>query len=205
MKKSICAAAAIAMTAVAGTAGAADLPRSGPYYSAPAPSTYSWAGWYAGVNLGYQWGKTTNNPTRPSGLQGGVQGGYNWQTGQFVFGGETDLQVSGADDTFAPWKFSNTWYGTLRGRLGYAYNNILLFASLGIAYGGVKGESGFLSESKTHTGWAAGAGLEVGLTPNWSARAEYLYVDLSDRSYSITGANNGLESNILRFGVNYRF
>jgi outer membrane immunogenic protein len=47
--------------------------------------------------------------------------------------------------------------------------------------------------------------LEVGLTPNWSARAEYLYVDLNDRGYNLTGTQNGFESNLLRFGVNYRF
>ena len=198
-------AAATAMVATATAAGAADLPR-GPY-SAPqmAPSVYNWAGAYAGVNAGYQWGDTTNNPTNPSGLAGGVQLGYNWQSGAFVFGGETDLQISGADDTFAPWKFSNPWFGTLRGRAGYAVNNVLFYGTLGLAYGGVRGEVVGLSESKTHIGWAAGAGVEVGLNPAWSARAEYLYIDLSDRAYTITGVKNGVESNLLRFGVNYHF
>jgi outer membrane immunogenic protein len=176
-----------------------------PYYSAPAPLTFNWTGPYVGVNLGYQWATTTHNPTKPSGLEGGVQAGYNWQNGQFVFGAETDIQVSGADDTFAPWKFSNPWFGTLRGRAGVALNNILFYGTLGLAYGGVRGEISGLAESKTHIGWAAGGGMEVGLTPNWSARAEYLYVDLSDRSYSVTGTGNGIESNMLRFGVNYRF
>jgi hypothetical protein len=97
-----------------------------------------------------------------------LQAGYNWQNGQFVFGGETDLQVTGADDTFAPYKFSNPWFGTLRARAGYAMNNILLYGTLGLAYGGVKGELGGLDESKTHTGWTGGLGMEVGFTPNWS-------------------------------------
>ena len=52
---------------------------------------------------------------------------------------------------------------------------------------------------------AIGAGVEVALNTNWSARAEYLYVDLSERSYSLTGTNNGFERSLLRFGVNYRF
>ncbi|MGB7717773.1 MAG: porin family protein, partial [Pseudolabrys sp.] len=76
----------------------------------------------------------TNFSGDPSGIAGGGQLGYNWQVGQFVFGAETDIQVSGADDTFAPWKFSNQWFGTLRGRAGYAINNVLLFASAGLAY-----------------------------------------------------------------------
>jgi outer membrane immunogenic protein len=204
MKKMIYAAAFAVMAA--GAAGAADLPRSAPYYQAPVPAAYNWSGWYVGANVGYQWGKTTNNPTRPSGIEGGVQGGYNWQNGQFVFGGETDLQLSGADDTFAPWKFSNTWFGTLRGRAGLAVNNMLFYGTLGLAYGGIKAESALLSESKTHGGWTIGGGMEVGLTPQWSAKAEYLYIDLSDRPYSVTGGtSNGLESSILRVGVNYHF
>ena len=194
--------------AVASSAAAvaADSPARSPTTAPAAPAAgYNWAGAYAGVNPGYQWGDTTNNPTNPSGLAGGVQLGYNWQSGAFVFGGETDLQISGADDTFAPWKFSNPWFGTLRGRAGYAVNNVLFYGTLGLAYGGVRGEVVGLSESKTHIGWTAGAGVEVGLNPAWSARAEYLYIDLSDRAYTITGVKNGVESNLLRFGVNYHF
>ena len=206
MQKTIYAVAAAAIMLAAGAANAADIPRSpAPYYASPAPLTYNWIGPYVGANIGYQWATTTNNPTKPSGLEGGLQAGYNWQSGQFVFGAETDIQLSGADDTFAPWKFSNPWFGTLRGRAGVALNNILFYGTLGLAYGGVKGEIAGLAETKTHIGWTAGGGMEVGLTPNWSARAEYLYVDLSDRAYSVTGTANGVESNILRFGVNYRF
>ena len=93
------------------------------------------AGAYAGLNAGYEWGKVTGSNVQPSGIAGGLQGGYNWQNGSFVFGGETDIQVSGADDTFAPYKFSNPWFGTLRGRAGYAFNNILFYGTLGLAYG----------------------------------------------------------------------
>ena len=125
--------------------------------------------------------------------------------GQFVFGAETDLQASGSGDTFANWKFSNPWFGTLRGRAGYAMNNVLLYATMGLAYGGGKVEMGGFSDWNTHVGWTAGAGIEVGLTPNWSAKAEYLYVDLSEQRYVMFGNNVGFESNILRFGVNYRF
>ena len=136
MKKTILAMTVASLAAAAGTATAADLPRSSaPYYS-PAPAVYNWGGGYAGLNVGYEWGRITNSSGSPSGLEGGLQAGYNWQSGQFVFGGETDIQVSGADDTFAPWKFANPWFGTLRARGGYAMNNVLLYATLGMAYGG---------------------------------------------------------------------
>ena len=206
MKKTILAMTVAAMAAASGAANAADLPRSAAPYNSPGPAPgFNWTGPYAGINVGYDWGSVTNNTTKPSGLEGGLQAGYNWQSGQFVFGGETDLQITGADDTFAPYKFSNPWFGTLRSRGGVALNNILFYATLGLAYGGVKGEISGLTESKTHIGWAGGVGMEVGLTPNWSAKVEYLYMDLSNRAYSITGAKNGLESNMLRFGINYHF
>jgi outer membrane immunogenic protein len=199
--------AAFALIAAAGAAQAADLNRG--YYKAPAayapPPVYSWMGPYIGLNLGYQWGDVTHNPAEPSGFAGGLQIGHNWQMGQFVYGLETDIQLSGADDKFAGWKFSNPWFGTARARAGVALNNILLYVTGGLAYGRVEGEFLGFSESKTHFGYTIGGGMEVGLTPNWSAKAEYLWIDLGDRGYALTGQNNGFESSLLRFGVNYRF
>ena len=199
--------AGLAVAIATVSAQAADLPRGQyrPYAPPPAMAVYSWMGPYIGANLGYQWGETTNNPTEPSGIAGGLQAGYNFQTGQFVFGGEADIQLSGAEDTFAPWKFSNPWFGTVRGRAGVALNNILFYATGGLAYGNLRGEVGGLSENRTALGWTVGLGMEVGLTQNWSAKVEYLYLDLTDRGYTVTGTDNGLESNLLRFGVNYRF
>ena len=195
----------VAATAAAGSATAADLPRGpAPYYPPPA-SIYNWTGLYAGLNLGYEWGKAANSSIDPSGVAGGGQLGYNWQIGQFVFGAETDIQISGADDTFAPYKFSNPWFGTLRGRAGFAINNVLLFGSLGLAYGDLKGEFLGIAESKTLVGWTGSLGMEVGFTPNWSAKVEYLYMDLGSRAYTITGVDNGLQASYLRLGVNYHF
>ena len=205
MKKKMLAISVAAATA-AGSAAAADLPRGpAPYYYPPAASIYNWTGLYAGLNIGYEWGKVTNSSANPSGVAGGGQLGYNWQTGQFVFGAETDIQISGADDTFAPWKFSNPWFGTLRGRVGYAVNNVLLYGTAGLAYGNLQVELGGLEENKTRVGWTAGLGMEVGFTPNWSAKVEYLYMDLGSRFYTLTGADNGLQASYLRFGVNYHF
>ena len=195
----------VATATATGSAVAADLPRSpAPYYPPPA-SVYNWSGFYAGLNFGYEWGHVTNNGLDPAGVAGGGQVGYNWQTGQFVFGAEADIQISGADDTFAPYKFSNPWFGTVRGRAGYAINNMLLFGTFGLAYGGLDGQLGSIDESKTLFGWTGGLGMEVGFTPNWSAKVEYLYMDLGSRAFSITGVNNGLQASYLRFGVNYHF
>ena len=168
---------------------------------------YSWQGPYVGANLGTQWGTTTNNPTRPSGVAGGLQAGYNIQSGPLVFGAETDLQLSGAEDRFAPWKFHNPWFGTLRGRAGYAMNTMLFYGTVGLAYGTLSAQNTVTgaTQSTTDLGWAAGGGVEVGLAGNWTARAEYLYVDLNNRPYGVTGVNNGLESHLLRLGVNFRF
>ena len=205
MKRSVLAAAVAVL--MAGAASAADLGRGpAPYYGpAPVAGGYNWGGFYAGLNAGYEWGKVSKTAGNPSGLAGGIQAGYNWQNGQFVFGGETDLQLSGADDTFAPWKFSNPWFGTLRGRVGYAMNNILFYGTGGLAYGDLKGEINSLTVTKTEFGWTLGAGMEVGLTPNWSAKVEYLYMDLGSRSFSSTGTDNGFSASVLRFGVNYHF
>ena len=195
--------------AMAGTASAQAADFS---YGARAPYTvnqplnaYSWAGPYLGGNLGYEWGSVKNSPTKPSGIAGGATAGYNWQSGSLVFGVEGDLEVAGADDTFAPWKFSNPWFGTARGRVGYAFSNVLLYGTAGLAFGELRAETFGLAESHTTAGWTAGFGAEVGFAPKWSAKIEYLYVDLSDSAFAITGVSNGYRSNVIRAGVNYHF
>jgi outer membrane immunogenic protein len=200
---------ALALVAAAWTmsAQAADM-----NYGSRAPYTvnqplnaYSWAGPYLGGNLGYAWGSVDNNPTKPSGFAGGVQAGYNWQSGQWVFGSEGDIQASGATDTFAPWKFSNPWFGTLRGRVGYALGNVMFFGTGGLAFGELRATTFGLSESHSTVGWTAGVGAEMGFAPNWSAKVEYLYVDLSNNNFVITGASNGYRFGLIRAGVNYHF
>lgn len=206
MRKTVFGAIVFAAMGVAVSAQAADLGyqrRAEPY--AVQPLVYSWVGPYIGANLGYGWGDITNNPTSPSGLLGGVQAGYNWQSGAWVFGLEGDVQINGADDTFAPWKFSNPWFGTARGRVGYAFNNVLVYGTGGLAFGEVSGQNFFLTESHGTIGWTAGAGVEMALNKNWSAKAEYLYVDLSDKNFTITGLPNGYQFGVIRLGVNYHF
>src|ERR1700742_5335360 len=190
------------------SAQAADLsyyPQRGPYTVNQPLNAYSWAGPYLGANLGYEWGSVDNNLTRPSGFEGGVQAGYNWQQGPWVFGVEGDLQATGADDTFAPWKFSNPWFGTVRGRAGYAISNILVYGTAGLAFGELTGQTFGISESHTTAGWTAGLGAEVGLAPHWSAKIEYLYVDLSSSQFVTTGVSNGYRFGTVRAGINYHF
>jgi len=154
---------------IGSTVHAADIV---PRYDAapPQPYTLAWAGPYVGATLGYEWGSIDNNPTRPSGVAGGIEAGFNWQTGNFVYGGETDFNLSAADDTFAPWKFSNPWFGTVRARAGFAMDNVLIFGSAGLAYGELTGSTSFgPSESNNSLGRTAGLGAEVTFAQHWSA------------------------------------
>jgi len=205
--KTLVRAAALIFALITTPAAAADLYGRAPTFAAAPINVYSWNGVYVGANLGYQWGSVTNwAGGSPSGITGGGQIGYNWQVHpNWVLGLEADLQGSAASDTFAAYKFSNPWFGTVRGRAGYAMNNVLFYLTGGFAYGGGRVEFAGITESQTHLGWTLGGGVEVGLTPNWSAKAEYLYVRLDDRSYVLTGVNNGFSSSIFRLGANYRF
>lgn len=188
------------------SARAADMNYGRAPYTVNQPlNAYSWAGPYIGGNLGYAWGSVDNNSTKPSGFAGGVQAGYNFQRGPWVFGIEGDIQGTGAEDTFAPWKFSNPWFGTVRGRAGYALNNVLFYGTGGLAFGELRATTFGLSESHTNAGWTLGVGAELGFAPNWSAKVEYLYVDLNSSNFVITGASNGYRFGLVRAGVNYRF
>jgi outer membrane immunogenic protein len=207
MKRLVVGAAALAALGWTASAEAADLNygQRAPYTVNQPLNAYSWAGPYLGANLGYEWGSVNNNPAKPSGFVGGVQAGYNFQTGPWVFGVEGDIQAAGADDTFAPWKFSNPWFGTLRGRAGYALSNVLFYGTAGLAFGELRAQTFGWTESHTSAGWTIGAGAEVGFAPNWSAKLEYLYIDLSTSQFAITGVSNGYSASVVRAGVNYHF
>ena len=208
MKSFAMGAVALSFAGLTASAHAGDLysPRSA--YTVYQPlDALSWAGPYLGGNLGYEWGTVSNNPTRPTGLVGGAQAGYNWRptANNWVFGVEGDLEATGADDTFAPWKFSNPWFGTVRGRAGYAFNNVLFYGTAGLAFGELHGETFGLAEAHTTAGWTAGVGAEVWVARQWSAKIEYLYVDLSSSQFVITGMSNGYRFGTVRAGVNYHF
>ena len=204
MSKVAFAAVALMATGVA-SAHAADLPYGSraPYTVNQPLNAFSWAGPYLGGNLGH--GTVGNNPAKPSGFSGGVQAGYNWQNGPWVFGLEGDIQATGAEETFAPWKFSNPWFGTVRGRAGYSFNNVLFYGTGGLAFGALRAQTFGLSETHTNAGWTLGAGAEMGFAPNWSAKVEYLYVDLANSGFVVTGVSNGYRFGLIRAGINYHF
>ncbi len=94
----------------------------------------------------------------------------------------------------------------MRGRAGYAVNNFIIYGTAGLAFGELQAQSfGLVSESHTNVGWTAGAGVEAGFAANWSAKIEYLFVDLASNTYTLTGTSNGLSASLFRMGVNYHF
>jgi len=200
-----------ALAAIAACLGApaqaADFNYSSRHLTVQRLDADSWAGLYLEGNVGYAWGSVDNAWAKPSGFIGGAQAGYNWQqlNSLWVFGVEADIQGSSADDTFANWKFSNRWFGTVRGRGGYAFDKFLFYGTLGLAFGELRAATFGLTESHTNVGWAAGVGAEYGFAPNWSAKVEYLYVDLANSNFVTTGALHGSSFGIVRAGVNYRF
>ncbi len=214
--------ACVGAAAFAGAATAADLPpRVAPYYRAPPAVVpiYTWSGFYLGVNGGGGWGSSAWDSTGSFNVSGGLVGGtigYNYQFGQAVFGVEGDIDWSGIKGTtnnfcLAGCTTSNTWLSTVRGRLGYAADRFMPYVTAGGAFGNVQASTpGFAGGSSTQAGWTVGAGLEFAIAGNWTAKAEYLYVDLGKFNCGITcGAaftdNVSFTANIVRGGINYRF
>lgn len=171
----------------------------------PPPLLPYWCGPYFGANVGFQSGDISDSSARPRGVEAGFQAGYLWQFGQWVAGWESDFQFSSAEDSFGIFRFSNPWFGTVRGRGGIAFDNLLFYGTAGLAFGRLRIDAANLSEVNTHTGFAAGAGVELGLSHNWSVKAEFLRVDLSGEPFLLTGLNHGLSSNVFRVGVNFHF
>ncbi|GLK86550.1 outer membrane protein [Ancylobacter defluvii] len=190
--------------AVAAPASAADLSYPAPTaYAAPVP-VFTWTGFYLGANAGYGWGEADFSDDT-NGFLGGIQAGYNWQFAgsPLVVGIETDLQATNIESP----TFSLDYFGTVRARLGWAVDQFLIYGTGGFAYGRGNYEVAGLSNKQTNTGWTIGAGGEYAFSPNWSVKAEYLYVDLGTETYdTIAGPLDiGTTANILRLGVNYKF
>ena len=189
-----------------------------------------WSGFYAGLNGGYGWGRTSwSDPVfgfssdfdTSGGLFGG-QLGYSWQTGPIVLGVETDLDwahisgslaglggVCGADGG-GQCTTKQDWLGTTRGRIGYAFGNWLPYVTGGVAYGDIQAVQPTGTSSKINAGWTAGAGLEYSLNRNWSAKVEYLHLDLGTASFfgaaSQSPSLNAPGTNdVVRAGINYHW
>jgi outer membrane immunogenic protein len=234
-----------------GYAIAADLPQPPPpqapaaYVPVLAP-VYNWGGIYVGINGGWGFGSAKWNVPLAIGAvsnvggisssiddNGGVVGGtlgFNYQANAFVFGVEGDWDYSGINtgtsssicNNFGTCQTGNNWLATLRGRVGYAADRVLFFGTAGGVFGNAQTTLNGLETDHTQTGWTAGLGVEFAFADNWTAKVEYLYVDLGSTSVSqicstaaCTAANGGaplpltasasLTENLVRVGVNYKF
>jgi outer membrane immunogenic protein len=200
------------------TANATDVYRGG-MKDGPAPAYVvapAWNGLYGGLNVGYGWtADDSTNLLSPSGVFGGGQIGYNWQgalglSPRIVLGIEADLQTSGISDSASfdgVYAENNlNWFGTVRGRLGYAVDRALFYVTGGFAFGEVEGRVDGLSLTSTQTGYALGGGVEYKFNPAWSVKGEYQYLNL-DANDSVGPLGVGLgdrsEVHTVRLGVNY--
>ena len=242
----IIAATAFAYLMTGGFAVAADMRLPQPAFAPPVPEMPAWTGFYLGVNGGGGFGTAASNfsvangPTFASvdlalkGALGGGQIGYNWQSGPMVFGVEADFQASSVKGSIstpcippscglpltASYNEKLPWFGTARGRIGYAQAGWLLYATGGYAYGRVETDAtatagpltASLRASENDSGWTVGGGAEVLLAPRWSIKVEYLFVDLgrTTPSYAFVGLptlndSRHVSFNVVRGGVNFRF
>ncbi len=214
------------------TAQAADLPQAPPpqapvaYIPAPEP-VYNWGGIYLGVNGGYGFGTVKWTPSGSGASSnrnnGGIAGGtlgFNYQIGAFVMGVESDFDWSGINGTTANALCSatgncqtgNSWLSTVRGRAGFAADRILFYGTAGGVFGNEQLTANGATTTHTQAGWTAGVGVEAALAQNWTAKLEYLYVNLGTGTCPTTVCTNsatpvavGLTDNLIRLGVNYKF
>src|ERR1700722_6405662 len=183
---------------------------------------YFWNGPYLGFQGG--WGWTSTKGLNSSGDFGGGELGYNYQTGNLVFGIEADGSLAsvtshqvtipflGVADSVG---YRDDGLASLRGRFGVAMNGLLLFGTAGGGWVHSKASTipsvplilnGASTSAQTwQSGWAAGAGVEYGFMPNWSVKVEYLHFGVGNATYfgTFNTGNVGVET--FRIGVNYLF
>ena len=204
----------------------------------PVP-VYNWTGFYIGANAGVAWGSGGNVTVTPTlngvtqigeggrtGFAGGGQAGYNIQSGAFVYGIETDIDYVAMShrNGCGPYGFictgnngSGGWLGTTRARLGYAMDRVLIYATGGVAYGGLNSQP-IGGNASSNVGYAVGGGVEYAFDPHWSVKLEALYVNLNVSSktvhvadpatgtvYTATASGTGNGGGIVRAGLNYKF
>ncbi|MGB3900826.1 MAG: outer membrane protein [Mesorhizobium sp.] len=207
-------AAALGLIAFAGVpAFAADVVSEEP--PAPAPvaelPVASWAGPYAGINLGYGFSGRTRIPNggpdiKTDGFIGGAFAGYNWQSDNFVYGLEGDLGYNGVKGSSGGVKSKSGFEGSIRARLGYAVTpEILLYGTAGGAGKNVKVSVPGDSESKGMFGWTAGVGTDIKLTDNVFGRVEYRYTDYGSKTFDNVAGKVKERDNRVTFGIGMKF
>jgi outer membrane immunogenic protein len=216
MRKVLLASVGIIALGIA-SASAADLPRRPMPAKAPlyVPPAWTWTGFYLGVNGGGGWGRSDFSAPFATGsfdtsgwLVGGTLG-YNYQMGPAVLGIEGDIDYSdirgSAPCAGTTCETRNNWLSTVRGRLGYSFGEFMPYITGGLAVGDIKSSiAGIGSASETKAGWTAGGGVEAHISGPWTAKLEYLYVDLG-RGGSVLGSDSKFQTHIVRAGLNYKF
>lgn len=220
MTKILLATVALCALALAGPVAAADLPSKAPIYKPlPVPTLYNWTGFYVGLYGGGGWGRHNASATGFSNgynSNGGLIGalaGYNWQLdGPFVVGLEGDIawaSIRGTGTLSNGFSDSSNyrWLGSMRGRLGYAFDNWMLFGTGGWAFANIShSNSSGDNFSTTRSGWTVGGGVEYAFLRNWTARLDYRYYDFGSYSgatplaYSVS---NKLQT--VTVGLSYKF
>ena len=217
MKKALLTAVSLVVLGMA-PALAADLPAR-TYTKAPvaAAPIYNWTGFYIGAMGGYaSEDNSTNSFNRKGGFAGGTLG-YNFQSGDVVFGVEADAAWADVSNTTTvlgvTGKAEIRDWGTVRGRIGYAFGQVLLYGTGGYAWAdnritfSVPGFS--VSDSHVHSGWTVGGGLEYMFAPHWSLKGEYLYKSFGNENYTFpllgTGTTGTTNFHTVQVGVNYHF
>jgi outer membrane immunogenic protein len=234
----------VVITAALSLAGMMTSASAAPLASAAEAAAYMWTGAFAGLNVGYGWGSSDRKNltvfdtfgggaggfdrynafggfqfpnVSPQGANGGVQVGYNFQTGRVVWGALADIQFSDLTDLgtvnvplvilppgityFAQNQTHATtinWFGTARGRVGYAFNNFLPYVSGGLAYGRIESQLNVFIPSTAatlngiqtamRTGWTAGGGFDYGVNDHVVMGVDYLYMDFGNDTVT---ANTG--------------
>lgn len=205
------------MTLLAGSALAADaiLPEAAAP-DAPAVSVYTWSGPYAGGFVGYNFAnfdQTNGADFDGEGVVGGVYAGYNLQTERFVYGIEGDIGASDVDAggfnvaTGVPISADSTAFGSLRARVGIAYDPIMLFATGGLAVAHQDLSLGGAEDGNTHVGYTVGAGVEAKVTDGVTSRVEYRYSDFEKQDYNLGNVtvSSGFDEHSIRAGLALKF
>ncbi len=172
------------------------------------------------MNAGYGFGQSdwggsligadTGNFKVSGGLFGGTVGA-NVQYDAFVLGVEGDFDASwikGSTNFCIPdCETHNDWLSTVRARAGYAADRVLFYGTAGAAFGDIRANVDPTWTHQNKAGWTAGAGVEAAFADCWTARIEYLFVDLQNATFtsSVIPATVKFDANIVRVGLMYKF
>jgi len=174
---------------------------------------YNWNGFYVGGHFGGVSSKETvtddgvSFSTNPSGVLGGLQAGYNYQIApNWMIGIEGELSWTSASGSNFGFHSDHNWYDTLDARLGYVMpSGWLLYAKGGAAWMNADYSVPRASVSETRSGWNIGGGAEFMLAPQWSAKAEYNFLDFGRDNIGFLGVGVDTQVHEFKIGVNYHW